>query len=153
MLFFSFKQKKSEKIEENVIYEEEDEEENTLPCKVVLVGESGTNKIGIFISFMSLSSSLWDPSTSGSDFTAKTMYFEEEKKSIKFELWNTAGEEKYRSLTKVFYKNANVIVLVYDITNRKSFEELKKYWIKEIKINALPNVSKIISFLQYIYTI
>ena len=150
--FFSSKQKKSEKIEENVVYIMEDIKE-ALPCKVVFVGESGRDKNGLIKHFMSDRSSLWGQSTPEISFTVKTMYFKEEKKSIKFELWNSAGEENYRSLAKIFYKNANVIVLVYDITNRKSFEELKKYWIKEIKDKALPNVSKIISFLKYIYTI
>ena len=67
---------------------------------------------------------------------------EDENQSIKFEIWDTAGQEKYRALAKVFYKNAAVCILVYDITRRTSFEELKKYWITEIKANASSNASK-----------
>ena len=46
-------------------------------------------------------------------------------------LWDTAGLEKYRSLTKLYYKNSHIIILVYDITNQKSFDELE-YWANEI---------------------
>ena len=68
---------------------------------------------------------------------------------------DTAGQEKYRAMAKVFYKNAAVCILVYDITRRASFEELKKYWITELKGNASPNVSKyiklIIKYLYFLY--
>ena len=59
---------------------------------------------------------------------------------VKAQIWDTAGQEKYRALAKVFYKNAAVCILVYDIINKKSFDELKNYWINEIKANASPNL-------------
>ena len=62
-------------------------------------------------------------------------------KSIKFEIWDTAGQEKYRSLTKTFYKDAKVAILVYDITRKESFEELQKYWIEQIRQFAPKNIS------------
>ena len=62
--------------------------------------------------------------------------------NILLEIWDTAGQERYRALTKVFYKNAAVCILVYDITKKKTFEELKNYWVKEIKENSLPDLSK-----------
>ena len=68
--------------------------------------------------------------------------YKDENQSIKFEIWDTAGQERYRALAKVFYKNAAVCVLVYDITRKTSFNELKNYWIKEIKENAQKDVSK-----------
>ena len=55
---------------------------------------------------------------------------------IKFQIWDTAGQERFRSLAKIFYQNAAVAVLVYDITRRDSFEKLKEFWIKELKENA-----------------
>ena len=61
------------------------------------------------------------------------MTFEEfNGKCIKFEIWDTAGQEKYRSLTKIFYRDAKVIVFVYDITKEYTFNALKEYWYKEI---------------------
>ena len=55
---------------------------------------------------------------------------------ITFDIWDTAGQEKYRSITSVFYKNAKIIILVYDITNKKSFDEIQNYWYEQIKINC-----------------
>ncbi len=118
----------------------EDEEENILNCKITLVGDSGVGKTsiigrfvtGIFISDMN--------STSGLNFSQKI--YEKKGKKICLNIWDTAGQEKFRSLAKVFYKNAAICVLVYEITRRASFEELQKFWIEEIKANASKNISK-----------
>ena len=120
------------------------EEEGALPCKVVLIGESGVGKTSINSRYISNTFSSVLTSTPGASFTTRTVYLQEYKKSIKFEIWDTAGQEKYRALAKVFYKNAAVCILVYDITRRKSFEELKNYWVNEIKSNASQNLSKFI---------
>ena len=70
------------------------------------------------------------------------MDFPEEKYKIKFEIWDTAGQEKFRSLAKVFYKNAAICVLVYDITRHESFEELEIFWVEEIQNNVPSDVCK-----------
>ena len=80
--------------------------------------------------------------TPGANFTTKTIFLKDENQSIKFEIWDTAGQEKYRSLAKVFYKNASVCILVYEITRKQSFDELQKYWISEVLNNASKNISK-----------
>ena len=73
------------------------------------------------------------PSTSSS-FSSKTVDFTKEfGKKLKFEIWDTAGQEKYKSMNKIFYKNADVCILVYDITRKDSFEVLKTIWINELK--------------------
>ena len=117
------------------------EEENAFNCKVILVGESGVGKLSIISRF--LKDNFSKTSTTGANFTTKTIFFQEENKSIRYEIWDTAGQEKYRSLTKIFYKNASVCILVYDITKRQSFEELKLYWIEEIKAQAPKDISKL----------
>ena len=121
-----------------------EEEKGALPCKVVLIGESGVGKTSIISRYISNTFSSVLTATPGASFTTKTVYLQEYKQSIKFEIWDTAGQEKYRALAKVFYKNAAVCILVYDITRRKSFEELKNYWVNEIKSNASQNLSKFI---------
>ena len=118
------------------------EEKGSMPCKVVLIGESGVGKTSIISRYISNKFSSLFAATPGASFTVKTVFIREYKQSIRFEIWDTAGQEKYRSLTKVFYKSAQVCILVYDITRRASFEELKKYWIKEIKANSSPNLCK-----------
>ena len=111
-----------------------DEEE--ISCKVVLLGESGVGKTSIMNNFMDKDSSEETSSTTGATFSTKTLSFEKYNKSICFEIWDTAGQEKYRSLTRMFYKDASAAVLVYDITRNDSFQQLKEYWINQIKENS-----------------
>ena len=55
-------------------------------------------------------------------------------------IWDTAGQEKFRSLNKLYYKNAKVVILVYDIADIKSFNEVKNYWYNQIKENTNKDV-------------
>lgn len=55
------------------------------------------------------------------------------KKVIVFDVWDTAGQEKFRSVNKLYYKNATCIFLVYDITNKKSFDSIVEYWVPHVK--------------------
>ena len=106
--------------------------ENTNPYKVVLLGESGVGKTCIIAQF---TNGTFDANTVTSltaQFIRKTMEFAD-KKAITFDIWDTAGQEKYRSLAKIFYKDAKVIVLVYDITSKDSFVQMKEYWYEQIK--------------------
>ena len=121
---------------------EEEEDKKAIPCKVVLIGESGVGKTSIISRYMHNTFSATVGSTPGANFTTKTIFLKEENQSIKYEIWDTAGQEKYRSLAKVFYKNASVCVLVYEITRRTSFDELKNFWINEVINNGASNISK-----------
>ena len=111
-------------------------EEGAATCKVVLIGESGVGKTSIISRYTNNTFKSQLMSTPGANFVTKNIILEDENQSIKFEIWDTAGQERYRALAKVFYKNAAVCVLVYDITRKTSFNELKNYWYKEIKENA-----------------
>ena len=111
-------------------------EKEPLQCKVVLIGETRVGKTSIINRYISdnFSSSL--SPTPGASFTAKTVFIKDYNQTIKFEIWDIAGQEKYRSLAKIYSENAAAIILIYDITERRSFEEIKKYWINEIKDNT-----------------
>ena len=52
---------------------------------------------------------------------------------VTFDIYDTAGQEKYRAIAKLYYKNARVVILVYDITDIKSFEAMKNYWYEQVK--------------------
>jgi small GTP-binding protein len=118
-------------------------EDGAQSCKVVLLGESGVGKTCIIARYVNNTFEDNGMSTTGASYAGKNMTFEEAGgKSIKFEIWDTAGQEKYRALTKIFYKDASIAVLVYDITKKESFEELKKYWYNQIKDCAPENTSK-----------
>ena len=104
--------------------------------KVVLVGESGVGKTSIISQFTSKKFDLHRETSLSAQFISKTVNFQDLGKEIKFDIWDTVGQEKYRSLAKIFYKDAKVIVFVYDITTEYSFNELKNYWYEETKSNT-----------------
>ena len=64
-------------------------------------------------------------------------------KKLKVQIWDTAGDERYKNITKNYYKGANGILLLYNITNRESFDSLNS-WLTEIKKNANQNLSLIL---------
>ena len=119
----------------------ENDTEDYIKCKVVLLGKSGVGKTSIINRYISNSFKDSVMSTPGANFTVKKVEFPEEKEKIKFEIWDTAGQEKYKSLAKVFYNNASSCILVYDITSKPSFEDIKNYWVEELKKNAPKNTS------------
>ena len=114
----------------------DDIEDSAIKCKVVLIGKSGVGKTSIISRYTTnvFKESLM--TTPGANFTTKQVEFPQYKKTIKFEIWDTAGQERYRSLAKVFYNNASACILVYDITNKDTFDDLINYWVPEIKENT-----------------
>ena len=109
----------------------------TETVKVVLLGEAGVGKTCLISQFIS---GVFDADTISSlsaQFITKTVDFKKYDKSLKFEIWDTAGQERFRSLARIFYKDAKVICLVYDITLKESFEKMKSYWYEqEVLLNA-----------------
>ena len=106
------------------------------PVKVVLLGESGVGKTSIISQFTSNQFNPRVPTSVSAKFVSKIIDFPKYNKKIKFDIWDTVGQEKYRSLAKIFYKDAKIIIFVYDITREFSFEALKDFWYKETQNNA-----------------
>ena len=107
--------------------------------KVVLVGESGVGKTSIITQFIDQTFQEDIQSTTGGTFSTKSVVCDGGK-VLKLEIWDTAGQEKYRSLTTMFYKDANAAVMVYDVTRKESFEELKNYWSGQIRDSSPENI-------------
>ena len=108
--------------------------------KVALLGNSEVGKTSIFTKFID---GEFDPNytaTFSAAYRFKEVEFPNIQKKIKYEVWDTAGKEKYRALASIFYKDANVILLVYDKTNLKSFKDIKEYWYEDIKSRCETNV-------------
>ena len=102
-------------------------------CKVVLLGDSGVGKTCIISRYISGAFDQNSPTTNGASYASKILEFPKLNKKISLDIWDTAGQEKYKSLTKFFYKDAAVAILVYDITQKDTFESMKKYWYQQLQ--------------------
>ena len=104
--------------------------------KVVLLGEAGVGKTCIISQFTENKFDQNVLSSLSAQFVSKTIEYLDFGKAIKFDIWDTVGQERFRSMAKIFYKDAKVIIFVYDITSQKTFDALQKYWYNEIKNNC-----------------
>ena len=108
-------------------------DDNILKIKIVLIGEPFVGKTCIINRYVDNNYKENPGSTIGSNYTSKKITIPDLNKEVILDIWDTAGQEVYRSFVKLFYKESKIAILVYDISDRKSFDELKKYWFNEIK--------------------
>lgn len=98
--------------------------------KIILIGDSGVGKSNITSRFSHDTFDEEAIATIGVEFSSRISTIN--STPIKAQLWDTAGQERYRSITTAYYRGAVGIIIVYDITNKKSFDNIGK-WIEEIK--------------------
>ena len=110
--------------------------------KILLLGDSTVGKTCFLLRYMDDSFLDLHMATIGLDYRLKTMILEDQK-IVKVQLWDTAGQDKFRAITRNYYKGASGIILLFDVTNIKSFENIKK-WINEIKEEISEKVSIIL---------
>ena len=67
-------------------------------------------------------------------------------KKVKATIWDTAGAERYRTITSNYYRGSHAIIFVYDVTERSSFDNVEKFWLKEVQ-QFFPNTSEIVMML------
>ncbi|XP_075889948.1 ras-related protein Rab-26 [Nelusetta ayraudi] len=106
--------------------------------KVMLVGDSGVGKTCLLVRFKDgafLAGSFI--STVGIDFRNKVMNIDAVK--VKLQIWDTAGQERFRSVTHAYYRDANALLLLYDVTNKASFDNIRA-WLTEIHEYAQQDV-------------
>ena len=109
--------------------------------KLLLIGDSGVGKTCILFRFSDDAFNNTFISTIGIDFKIKTI--ELRGKKIKLQIWDTAGQERFHTITTSYYRGAMGIMLVYDITNSKSFDNIAK-WLRNIQEHANEDVEKMI---------
>ncbi len=109
--------------------------------KLLLIGDSGVGKTCILFRFSDDAFNNTFISTIGIDFKIKTI--ELRGKKIKLQIWDTAGQERFHTITTSYYRGAMGIMLVYDITNAKSFDNIAK-WLRNIQEHASEDVEKMI---------
>ena len=103
------------------------EEKDNISCKAVLVGDAGVGKTSLIERYINNGYDENQQSTLVSTYTFKKIDIKKYNKSVSLDIWDTAGQEVYRALSKNFYLNASIGILVYDISRRESFESIKDY--------------------------
>eukprot|EP00826_Nyctotherus_ovalis_P036629 TRINITY_DN3268_c0_g1_i17.p1 TRINITY_DN3268_c0_g1~~TRINITY_DN3268_c0_g1_i17.p1 ORF type:complete len:207 (-),score=69.95 TRINITY_DN3268_c0_g1_i17:55-675(-) len=103
--------------------------------KIILIGDSGVGKTSLMQRFVANKFLSQYKATIGADFSSKDILIDD--KSVTIQVWDTAGQERYQSLGVAFYKGAECCLLVYDITNAKSFNSLET-WKSEFIKQASP---------------
>ena len=106
-------------------------EKEEIGIKVTLIGESSVGKTSIINRYTKESFSQELDSTLGANYSQKKIT--RHGKKIRLDLWDTAGQEKYRAIGRHFYKESYIVCLVYDITNNDSFEKIKSIWYPDLK--------------------
>jgi Ras-related protein Rab-6A len=101
--------------------------------KVIFVGESSTGKTALINCLMNKSFQTDIVSTSVPVESRITMKIDNKENELTLSLWDTAGQEKFRCLNKLFFKEAKIAIIVCDITKKKSFDEIHSFWYNYIK--------------------
>ncbi|KAI9496148.1 small GTPase [Zychaea mexicana] len=101
--------------------------------KLVLIGDSGVGKSNLLSRFTTNEFNLESKSTIGVEFATKNI--EIDKHTIKAQIWDTSGQERYRAITGAYYRGAVGALVVYDITRQQSFQNVM-HWLKELRDHA-----------------
>jgi len=109
--------------------------------KLLVIGDAGVGKSAILVRF---SDNVFTDSyinTIGVDFKIRTVEVNGEK--VKLQIWDTAGQERFRTITSTYYRGTNGIIVVFDVTNQTTFDNVRK-WLLEINDNDCNQVPKVL---------
>ncbi|XP_061345742.1 ras-related protein RABE1c-like [Gastrolobium bilobum] len=109
--------------------------------KLLLIGDSGVGKSCLLLRFTDDSFNTSFITTIGIDFKIRTVALD--GKRAKLQIWDTAGQERFKTITTAYYRGAMGILLVYDITDESSFDNIRN-WFRNIEEHASDNVNKIL---------
>jgi len=109
--------------------------------KLVLVGDSGVGKTSLLLRFMDDQFTTSYISTIGVDFRFKRI--ELDGQVVKLQIWDTAGQERFRTITSAYYRGADGIVMLYDVTSSESFDHVEE-WLSEVNRYATPETEKLV---------
>eukprot|EP00802_Teleaulax_amphioxeia_P015718 Tamp_15814.p2 GENE.Tamp_15814~~Tamp_15814.p2 ORF type:complete len:211 (+),score=46.47 Tamp_15814:726-1358(+) len=109
--------------------------------KLLLIGDSGVGKSCLLLRFSDDQFTTSFITTIGIDFKIRTI--DEQGKRLKLQIWDTAGQERFRTITTAYYRGAMGILLVYDVTDEQSFNNIRN-WMRQIQQHASENVNKVL---------
>ncbi|KAF7192425.1 Ras-like GTP-binding protein RYL2 [Pseudocercospora fuligena] len=110
---------------------------SSLEAKIVVLGSQGVGKTSLVHRFVK---NTWIPhskaqSTVGASFLTTRVNDSESGTNIRLQIWDTAGQERFRSISRLYYRGANAAILCYDVTSKRSFEEMGS-WLQELRENC-----------------
>jgi Ras-related protein Rab-1A len=103
-------------------------------CQIIVIGDSTVGKTSLLFQYNNQLNPLKQVATVGIDYFTKDVVIE--KKVIRTKIWDTAGQERFRSITDNFFKCANGVILVFDLNNRESYDNLK-IWVQSIRLKVV----------------
>ncbi|XP_062603440.1 ras-related protein Rab-1A-like [Saccostrea cucullata] len=109
--------------------------------KILLIGDSGVGKSSLMLKFTDESFTETYISTIGVDFKIRTL--EIDGKTVRLQIWDTAGQERFKTITTAYYRNADGILVVYDITDKESFQNVSK-WLEDVENYSNKRVYKVL---------
>jgi small GTP-binding protein len=107
--------------------------------KVVVLGDTGVGKSSLVLKFATGNFKPYSESTIGASFMSKIIQTRSGG-SVKFQIWDTAGQEKYRSLAPMYYRGAAAAIVVYDITRADTFKTLRS-WVDELRAQGPKDIA------------
>ena len=126
----------------SISYDEVDRNNDIIEFKIILLGSVSVGKTSIFNKFISGEFNLKYKSTITAECKSKFLKINKNL-FAKLNIWDTCGSEIYRAVTKQYYQGANGVILIFDLTDQNTFNDLKK-WIKDVKNYGEKNVQVII---------
>lgn len=122
-------------------------EDNKLVYKIIVVGDLGVGKTSIIKRYVHEVFSSHYKSTIGVDFSLKTNIKLDEHRTISYQLWDIAGQERFGNMTRIYYKEATVVFVVFDVTRESTIQSIAK-WKNDVDAKVtLPNGKPLFSFL------
>jgi Ras-related protein Rab-1A len=109
--------------------------------KVVIIGNSGVGKSCLLLRFAEDMFGYDSPATIGVGFKIRKLDLD--GTAVKLQIWDTAGQERYRTVTTSYFRGSNGVIIVYDITNRESFEQVQQ-WMREVDAHAPADVCRLL---------
>jgi Ras-related protein Rab-1A len=100
-------------------------------CRVIITGDAGVGKSSLMVRFSDDQFSDGHITTIGVDFRTK-LVTDVGGHHVKVQIWDTAGQERYRSIVSSYYRGAHAVIVVYDVTNRDSFDSLQR-WLSDAR--------------------